>query len=107
VSLVVTDSGPLHYLILCRAIEVVSKLYGQLVIPAAVEQELTRTKTPPAVSEWLKALPQWASIHEPAKTYPSVRLGMGERQAIALALELKAKQLLIDDRAARRVAGQM
>jgi len=35
-----------------------------------------------------------------------MQLGPGEREAIALALELKATQLLIDDRAARRIALQ-
>jgi predicted nucleic acid-binding protein len=33
-------------------------------------------------------------------------LGLGEREAIALACELKATQLLVDDRAARRIAVQ-
>ena len=35
-----------------------------------------------------------------------MQLGPGEREAIALALERKATQLLIDDRAARRIALQ-
>jgi predicted nucleic acid-binding protein len=33
-------------------------------------------------------------------------LGLGEREAIALACELKATQLLVDDRAVRRIAVQ-
>lgn len=35
---------------------------------------------------------------------PPGGLGSGESEAIALALELKATQILIDDRAARRIA---
>jgi hypothetical protein len=37
VSLVVSDAGLLRYLVLCDAIEVVQKLYGQLLIPPGGE----------------------------------------------------------------------
>ena len=56
-SLVVADSGPIQYLILCEAIEVLPKLYGQLLIPAAVADELTHAHTPPAVSHWMREMP--------------------------------------------------
>jgi predicted nucleic acid-binding protein len=46
------------------------------------------------------------SAPEPNQTEPTARLGLGEREAIALACELKATQLLVDDRAARRIAVQ-
>jgi predicted nucleic acid-binding protein len=106
VSLVVSDSGPVHYLVLCEAIEVIPRLYGQLVIPAAVAQELSHPHTPPEIYRWIQALPSWASIQAPARIDATTRLGSGEREAIALALELKATQLLMDDRAARQVAVQ-
>jgi predicted nucleic acid-binding protein len=106
VSLVVSDSGPVHYLVLCEAIEVIPKLYGQLVIPSAVAQELTHPQTPAVVSRWIHTLPHWATIQAPAQIDVATHLGLGEREAISLALELKATQLLIDDRAARRVALQ-
>jgi predicted nucleic acid-binding protein len=106
VSLVVADSGPVHYLVLCGAIEIILKLYGQLLIPAAVVQELTRPHTPPAVRLWILTMPQWAAVQTPAQIDPAKNLGLGEREAIALALELKATQLLIDDRVARRIAIQ-
>jgi len=104
VSLVVADSGPVHYLVLCGAIEIIPKLYSQLVIPAAVVQELTRTHTPPAVRLWIQTPPQWATVQTPTQLDPAKNLGLREREAIALALELKANQLLIDDRVARRMA---
>jgi predicted nucleic acid-binding protein len=104
VSLVVSDSGPLHYLVLCDAIQVVPKLYGQLVIPSAVARELAHPHTPPVVRDWIQTPPPWTRIATPAQTDPATHLGIGEREAMALALELKATQLLIDDRAARRTA---
>lgn len=105
-SLVVSDSGPIHYLVLCEVIEVLPKLYDRLVIPSAVVEELTHAHAPPTVSQWIRAMPQWASVRSPSQIDPSSRLGLGEREAIALALELKATQLLVDDRVARRIANQ-
>lgn len=52
-SLVVADSGPIHYLVLCETIGVLPKLYDRLVIPAAVADELTHARTPPAVARWV------------------------------------------------------
>ena len=103
-SVVVSDTGPLHYLVLCDAIEVVPKLYGQLVIPSAVARELVHPRTPPVVERWIQTPPQWTRIQSPTQIDPAAHLGLGEREAISLALELKATQLLIDDRAARRIA---
>ena len=105
-SLVVSDSGPIHYLILCEAIDVLPKLYGQVVIPSAVARELNHTNTPAAVRQWIQSLPGWASIQTPRQIDPATQLGLGEREAIGLALELKAIQILVDDRAARRLAMQ-
>lgn len=105
-SLVVSDSGPLHYLVLCQAVEVIPKLYRQLVIPSAVARELAHSQTPPVVHDWIQTPPQWARILRPRHIDPATHLGLGEREAIALALELKATQLLVDDRTARRIAAE-
>jgi predicted nucleic acid-binding protein len=104
VNLAVADSGPVQHLVLCEAIGVVPQLYGRLVIPSAVARELSHLQTPPEVKSWIKALPRWATIEFPKGIEPTARLGLGEREAIALAYELKATQLLVDDRAARRIA---
>ena len=103
-SLVVSDSGPIRYLVLCGAIQVIPQLYGELVIPGAVAEELTQPETPDAVRVWVQTLPQWASVRKARTTDPATQLGQGEREAIALARELNAAQLLVDDRVARRVA---
>jgi predicted nucleic acid-binding protein len=106
VNLAVADTGPVQYLVLCEAIHVVPQMYGQLVIPAAVARELSHLQTPPSVQVWIKALPPWASVRRPNQSEPTAQLGLGEGEAIALACELGATQLLVDDRAARRVALQ-
>ncbi len=103
-SLVVSDSGPIHYLILCGAIDAIPKVYGQLVIPVAVAAELSHPHTPPEIQAWVKLLPAWASIKSAQQIDSIAQLGLGEREAIALACELNAAQLLVDDRTARCVA---
>jgi predicted nucleic acid-binding protein len=104
--MVVADSGHIQYLVLCEAIDAVPQMYGQLVIPAAVAQELSHHEAPPQVRAWIKTLPEWETVERPTQIEPTAHLGLGEREAIALACELKATQLLVDDRAARRIAVQ-
>jgi predicted nucleic acid-binding protein len=106
VTLVVSDSGPIHYLVLCEVIEIIPKLYDRLVIPSAVVHELTHAHSPTPVAQWIRAMPQWASVQSPLRIDLPALLGNGEQEAIALALELGATQLLVDDRVARRVADQ-
>lgn len=103
-TLVVSDSGPIHYLVLSEAINVIPLLYGRLAIPSTVTEELTHPHAPPEVQAWLKALPAWATTQTAKEIDSSTQLGLGEREAIALARELKATRLLLDDRVARRVA---
>ena len=105
-KLVVSDSGPVHYLVLCEAIHVLPSLYGQLVIPTSVVDELTHAHSPAPVSAWIRSLPAWVSIQSAREMDANTQLGMGEREAIALARELKAVELLVDDRLARKVALQ-
>jgi predicted nucleic acid-binding protein len=47
---------------------------------------------------WIRALPKRAAVQTPSKLDPSSQLGLGEREAIALAFDLRATQLLVDDR---------
>ena len=105
-NLVVSDSGPVHYLVLCEAIDVIHRLYGQLVMPAAVAQELSHPRAPLDVQTWMNARPKWAAVAVARQIEPFQQLGPGEREAISLALEINATQLLVDDLAARRIAVQ-
>ena len=57
--LVVADTTPLRYLILIAHADVLHTLYGRVLIPQAVYDELQHARTPPAVHTWLAQLPQW------------------------------------------------
>lgn len=105
-KLVVSDSGPIHYLVLCEVIHILPSLYGQLVIPSSVADELTHAHAPAPVAAWIRSLPAWASVQSAREIDAATQLGLGEREAIALARELKATELLVDERLARKVAVQ-
>jgi len=64
--------------------------------------ELEHEDTPAAVRRWAGALPSWVEVRTPRCPSAATKLDWGEREAIFLALEVKADLVLIDDRAARR-----
>lgn len=104
--IVVADTSPLRYLILIEEIRVLPGLYGRVIVPPGVVAELNQERTPSVVREWLSARPEWLQVQAPQEALPSLQdvLGVGEREAIALAAELAADALLMDDRDGRREA---
>ena len=103
---VISDAGPLHYLILVEAVDILPRLFGHVLIPDAVAIELSRPATTPAIRAWLDAAPAWLDRRQASDTpYLSAwPRGAGERAAIALAQSVDAQLLLIDDRAGGTVA---
>jgi predicted nucleic acid-binding protein len=95
--IVVADTGPVNYLILSGQVDLAHTLYGVLVIPHAVFKELRDPRAPSLVHQWVNALPSWVEIRaaKPCKAFDN--LGAGEREAISLALEVKADFLLMDE----------
>lgn len=101
--IVIADFGPLRYLVLIEQVHLLPLLHGSIVIPQSVIGELRQTSTPAAVRGWMGALPDWVTVKSPQgplPVFPAI-LGPGEREAIALAQELSADVLLVDDEAAR------
>lgn len=103
---VVADASPLRYLILIEYVHVLPALYGRVVVPPAVVSGLSQEQTPDPVRHWLSNSPEWLRVQAPRQPLTSLRgvLGPGEREAIALAGELSADVLLMDDRDGRREA---
>ena len=104
--IVVADTSPINYLILIGEIEILTKMYGTVVIPIAVREELLRPSAPDLVRNWISAPPAWIEVrpHENDSDPLLSALDPGERDAIVLARELRADQLIVDDRQGRRVA---
>ena len=103
-SVVVSDTSPLHYLILCGAQSVLPALFQKVVIPPTVFRELQQPNTPPAVREWANALPTWVAVQTPKSINLVLDLDAGELEAICLAQEIKATAVLMDDKAGRNAA---
>jgi predicted nucleic acid-binding protein len=104
-AVVVSDTTPLHYLILIGQDSVLKTLYGQVIVPPAVLQELGHPAAPPAISAWAKTPPVWLTVQSPTEIPARFdNLDFGERQALALAKEIQAELVLLDDKVARRFA---
>lgn len=102
--IVLTDTSPLNYLILIGAEDVLPKLFGRVIVPAAVAGELRHPGAPAKVRAWIDSPPPWMEVLSPSSKEQQLALGIGEAEAINLALELQADLLLMDDRVARREA---
>lgn len=98
---VVADTGPLNYLVLIGEIDVLPALFDRVIAPRAVFDELADPATPASVRAWIAWTPGWFEIHAdpaPRREVSSTTLGAGERAVIALAVELGADLVLMDDR---------
>ena len=104
--IVVSNTSPLNYLILIEKIDILPQLFGRVVVPRRVTQELSHPRAPTAVQSWIANPPSWIEIRVPTKRDPAIRLGAGETDALNLAIELKADLVLVDERRARQVAGE-
>jgi predicted nucleic acid-binding protein len=106
--IVIADTTPVNYLVLIDAADLLPSLFGQVLIPPAVFAELEDTETPPRVRTWLANAPSWLQVQN-LRSHPDPELDYldaGEREAIALAEELKADQILIDEMDARKEAAR-
>ena len=106
--LVVADNSPLRYLRVLDCAHVLPVLFGRILIPQAVLDELQHPKTPTAVRTWLADPPAWREVRSIVGR-PDVELSTleaGEQEAIVLAQELQADILLVGDGKARDLAIQ-
>lgn len=104
--MVVSDTSPLNYLVLVDHINLLPQLYGQVLIPESVLMELSATETPQLVRNWAANLPDWIEVSPvtPIDDTGLTRLHAGERDAISLALTVKADAVLLDERLGRQEA---
>jgi predicted nucleic acid-binding protein len=105
-SVVVSDTSPLHALNHLGLLDVLPLLYGEVLIPPAVSAELLN---PAAGLQPLDVtLLQGIRVVAPADTTQfasaALKLDPGEIEALALAVELKAGLILIDEKRGRAAA---
>lgn len=107
--LIVSNTSPLSNLVFIDEIKLLQKIYPKVLIPPIVHIELMRLpKNQPTIMSLVDT--GWLEIQAP-KNVPFVKilnqtLDPGEAEAIALAIELSADRLLIDERLGRDIAKQ-
>ena len=108
--IVVSDTSAINNLAAIGALDLLRALYGTVVIPEAVYAELTDPDFPVAGSKEVQSL-DWIQVRAVTDRtmIESLRgeLDPGESESIALALELNAERVLIDERRGREVAKRL
>lgn len=107
--IIVSNAGPLIALAKIGHFELLRRIFGRLSIPQAVYHEVAvRGIGRPGADEIRQALGHWIEVLSVQDTAVvrsfSTKLGLGESEAIALAMEVSAELVLLDDGKARAVA---
>lgn len=102
--LIVSDTSPITNLIQINQLELLNKLFGEIIIPDKVFGELSvyeNQKIKVENHEWIlvKSVKDKKLIKK-----LEIQLDLGEAQAIILAKELEADILIIDERKGRKTA---
>jgi predicted nucleic acid-binding protein len=105
-SLTIVNTSPLLYLHQIGQIDLLMKLYSQITVPTAVQQELEVGKAKginvPNLTtfDWVRV----ASVISKTLLPNIIDLGRGEAEVIALGLQYSGSLLILDDQLGRRIA---
>lgn len=95
----VSNASPLIALESIQRLELIAALFETVLIPPAVAREIRRS---------IASAPPWLQVHSLRAALPDIvqrrTLGDGEREAVALAIEIHADSVILDDLPARRIA---
>ena len=98
--IVVSDTSPILNFDAVGKVHLLRDLYAEIVIPAAVQSELSRNSIQLDPS-WIRVL---AAQNQGDVAILREQLDAGEAEAIVIALELRAELLLVDEKRGRRIA---
>lgn len=106
---IVSNTSPISNLAKVRQINLLQQLYKTVIIPIAVHQELLDERAGEIVITTVQSA-TWLLI-QPVQNQELVNvlrnfLNLGEAEAIALAIEINATRLLIDERLGRQAAAE-
>lgn len=107
--IIVSDTSPIANLIVVGYVDLLPQLFGDIVIPDVVYQELLANGENHPITQTMMMV-NWLDVQS-VKDQSQVivlerdrRLDLGEATAIVLAIELQATQLLINERLGRAEA---
>ncbi len=99
---VLCNASPLIALAQLDELELLRLIFGSIIVPPAVRDEVAPT---------LPILPVWVEVRRLQNpldvSIGAAELGRGESETLALALETGARLVLLDDRDARRLAERL
>ena len=105
-EIVIVNTSQIFYLHRLDCLDVLRKLYGKIIIPHAVVNELEAGKRVgedvPGIKDY-----EWITVKEvnvPAFISIITDLGQGEAEVLALACEERDALVIVDDALARRIA---
>ena len=103
---VVADTTPIRYLTCVGYLDLLPRLFENVLIPAVVYEELQHPATPQPVRAALKPTPTWLKVISTEVTDDPILqvLDEGERAALTLGLRLGADLILMDERKGAAVA---
>ncbi|MBV9034384.1 MAG: DUF3368 domain-containing protein [Acidobacteriaceae bacterium] len=103
---VVADTTPIRYLTSIGYLDLLPRLFENVLIPAVVYEELQHPATPQPVRAALKPTPTWLKVISTEVTDDPILqvLDEGERAALTLGLRLGADLILMDERKGAAVA---
>lgn len=105
---VVCNTSPISNLAVIGQLTLLQHVYGSVIIPQAVADEIAKVATIYTQAGSVPSQP-WITIQSVAdatvvQRLQGKKLDLGESEAIALALELDAELLIIDEQLGRRIA---
>ena len=105
-EVVISNTSPIFYLHRLRLLDLLQKLYQEIIVPKAVVAELEagrrQGEDAPEIDsyEWIKI----RAIRSPQILGLSTDFGPGETEVLALALEESDSLVIIDEKLARKIA---
>lgn len=106
---IVSDTTAISNLIQFGEIQLLQKIFGEIIIPRTVQKELLKLKSHSIlVNKFIHF--DWVTVKNSTQS-PNFKqlkkvLDDGEAEAISMAIELKADFLIIDEKEGRRIASE-
>lgn len=100
-AVVIADTSPLNYLVAIGEVRILPALFGSVVVPEMVRNELQLPGSLPRVRSWIADPPPWLTVEADAGLEDAGlgHLDDGERETLLLARSLCARLILMDERA--------
>ena len=95
--LVVADSSPLIVLLKIGQIDLLPTLFNRAAMPPAIAEDLTSDRRTKAVRDFFDPPPAWLRVQQPRTEENIPGLYRGASQAFAIATELNAHLVFVDE----------